>query len=118
MKFANNFSELLVVFNKHYVNYMVVGGYAVNFHGYERTTSDMDIWVKPERENLEKICSALAELNFDRDALNHIRTFNVAKPFLFHVGDKPDDVEIFNFITGVKYEDAEPHKVPFAMLMI
>ena len=110
---GNDFSEVLMAFNDAGVNYMLVGGYAVNFHGYERNTSDLDIWVKPDTENLNKICSALTVLGFDNDAVNHVSRFNCAEPFLFHIGSKPNDVEVFNFVTGVKYDDAEPHQIDF-----
>jgi hypothetical protein len=113
MRFASNFSEILAAFNKHNVNYMVVGGYAVNFHGYERNTSDLDIWVKPTADNLVIVVSSLRDLGFDEESLNHINGFNPTEPYLFHIGLKPDDIEVFNFVTGVKYEDAEPHKVVF-----
>ena len=110
---GNNFSEVLIAFNNAGVNYMLVGGYAVNFHGYERNTSDLDIWVKPDAENLKKICSALTVLVFDSDAVIHVSKFNYTEPYLFHIGSKPNDIEIFNFVTGVKYEDAEPHRIDF-----
>ncbi len=92
---------------------MIVGGYAVNFHGYERNTSDLDIWVKPAKENLERIANALEQLGFDAESINTIKGFDAGKPFLFHVGNKPEDVEVFNFVTGVTYTDAEPHCIPF-----
>jgi|ERR1043165_3738722 hypothetical protein len=113
MTFADIFSEVLNAFNSNNVNYMVVGGYAVNFHGYERNTSDLDIWVKPSKDNLNLVVQALSKLGFEQDALNHIAYFNPSEPFLFHIGTEPDDIEVFNFVTGVKYEEAEPHKVPF-----
>jgi hypothetical protein len=113
MKFADNFEEVLAAFNLHQVNYMVVGGYAVNFHGYERNTSDLDIWVKSTPENINRICSALKELDFEDEALQHLQKFNLNEPFLFHIGAKPDDIEVFNFVTGIKYEDAEQHKIVF-----
>ena len=92
---------------------MVVGGYAVNFHGYERNTNDLDIWVKPSPENLFYIVSALKDMGFDDSSINHIERFDPEKPFLFHIGTKPEDIEVFNFVTGVKYEEAEPHKILF-----
>jgi hypothetical protein len=113
MKFAENFSELLASFSNHHVNFMIVGGYAVNYYGYERSTSDLDIWVKSSAENLQKIGNALSALGFDNDSVAKVKKLSVSEPFLFNVGSKPDDVEVFNFVTGVKYEDAEPHKVPF-----
>ena len=113
MTFDNDFEEVLAKFYEHNVNYMLVGGYAVNFYGYERNTSDLDIWVKPTDENLICISKALNELGFENDAVEHIKKFDVTKPFLFHIGAKPNDIEVFNFVTGVEYEDAEPHKILF-----
>lgn len=113
MRFAENFSELLVCFCKHDVEFMIVGGYAVNFHGYERSTSDLDVWVKPGQENLKKIVAVITEMGFDESAVKHISSFDANAPYLFHIGAKPDDVEVFNFVTGVQYQDAEPHKIPF-----
>lgn len=113
MRFAESFSELLAAFTKHKVDFMIVGGYAVNFHGYERNTSDLDVWVKPSQENLHKIGKALLQLGFDEASVKTVEGFNCETPFLFHVGTKPDDVEVFNFVTGVRYEDAEPHRIPF-----
>jgi hypothetical protein len=62
---------------------MVVGGYAVNFDGYERNTSDLDIWVKSTPENIYRICSALKQLNFEDEALQHLQKFNLNEPSFF-----------------------------------
>ena len=43
MKFADSFNEILVAFAVADVEFLVVGGYAVNFYGYDLTTSDLDI---------------------------------------------------------------------------
>lgn len=114
MRFSGNFEEVLAAFNRHTVNYMVVGGYAVNFHGYERNTSDLDIWVKSTKENIGVIAIALHELGFDDESIQHVQGFDINTPFLFHIGFSPHDVEVFNFVTGVKYEEAEPHRILFS----
>lgn len=113
MNFAENFEEVLSAFNKHFVDYMVVGGYAVNFHGYERTTSDLDLWVKSTNDNMQKIYSAIIEMKFPAVAAVQILKFDLSKPFLFHIGEKPNDVEVFNHINNVTYEEAELHKIVF-----
>jgi hypothetical protein len=46
------------------VDFMVVGGYAVNFHGYVRATSDLDIWINPVESNKIKITKALDSIRF------------------------------------------------------
>lgn len=43
--FPPDFSDFLRLLNDHEVDYLLIGGYAVGFHGYPRATGDMDIWV-------------------------------------------------------------------------
>lgn len=40
-----DFKEFLRLLNEHKARYLVLGGYAVNYHGYSRTTGDLDIWI-------------------------------------------------------------------------
>ncbi len=55
MSIANNFEEILLAFNNSKVEYMLSGGFAVNYHGFNRSTSDLDVWVKPIEENKTKV---------------------------------------------------------------
>lgn len=52
-KLPDDFKEFLKLLNARDVAYLLVGGYAVGYHGYPRTTADMDIWVKNSSENAE-----------------------------------------------------------------
>ncbi len=45
--------------------YMVVGGFAVNFHGYNRTTADLDLWISTTNENLIRLGEALHKLGYE-----------------------------------------------------
>lgn len=49
-----DFKEFLKLLNAHKVKYLVIGGYAVGYHGYPRATADMDIWVAAEPHNAKK----------------------------------------------------------------
>jgi hypothetical protein len=113
MEFANDFEELLEAFNNDKVDFILAGGFAVNFHGYNRSTSDLDIWVKPIESNKIKIKSALKKSNFPNEALSQIDTLDFSRPFTFSVGIKPLSVDIFNHITGVSYAEAEKTMIPF-----
>ena len=113
MGFANNFEEILFEFNKSQVEFMLAGGYAVNYHGYNRSTSDLDIWVKPTEENKMKIKSALVKSNFLQSGIDELEKLDFTKPFVFQIGSKPADIDIFNFITGVSYAEAEKNMIPF-----
>ena len=52
MEIHTDFKELLELFNKHKVEYLIVGGYALAFHGAPRFTGDIDLFVQPVRENV------------------------------------------------------------------
>jgi len=54
--------ELLATLQRHEVEYTVIGGVAVQVHGHRRTTKDLDLIADPDRPNLERLASALAEL--------------------------------------------------------
>ena len=63
-KIPRDFKELLELLNSHKVEYLVVGGYALAFHGAPRFTGDIDLFVKPEDANAKRILSVLDELGF------------------------------------------------------
>jgi hypothetical protein len=113
MTFSESFEQVLSAFNESGVNYMLVGGFAVNFHGYNRSTSDLNIWVKRDSENKQKIYYALTALGFTAQNLEQFSQLSFDQAFVFSIGLGPVDVEIFNAISGVEYEDAEPHKIQF-----
>lgn len=113
MILANNFEEVLTVFNDCNVSYLIAGGYAVIFYGYIRTTGDLDIWVKPVRENKEKIISAFKKLEFSSELNEYISGLDITEPFAVKLGDEPLQVDIFNAITGVEYVGAEKKSVAY-----
>jgi hypothetical protein len=59
--FHQDFRDFLQALNNQQVEYLLVGGYAVIFHGYPRTTGDMDIWVNRTKENYSKLLKAFKE---------------------------------------------------------
>jgi len=56
-----DFKDFIQAFNNNEVEYILVGGYAVIIHGYNRTTGDMDIWVNQTKDNYKKILRAFFE---------------------------------------------------------
>ncbi|MBP6447552.1 MAG: hypothetical protein KA341_12165, partial [Saprospiraceae bacterium] len=59
--FNSDFQEFLKAFEDCRVEYVLVGGYSVIIHGYNRTTGDMDLFVNPKEENYEKITKAFTK---------------------------------------------------------
>ena len=113
MKDINAFESLLLSLTEAGVDYMLAGGFAVNFHGYSRTTSDLDIWVRPDESNKIPIINALIKEGFPNEARKLIGDLDFSKPFSFSLGLEPMDVDIFNHITGVTFESAFPNKIPY-----
>ncbi|MEQ9591067.1 MAG: nucleotidyltransferase [Cyclobacteriaceae bacterium] len=81
----NQIRELLrrtcELLNKHQVEYILSGGVAVGFHGYPRSTADIDFWYNPTISNFHRIISALKEYGVDTDDLTNI-VFDPAKTYL------------------------------------
>ena len=64
MIFEQDFTDFVQLLNDHQVKYMVVGAYALSFHGRPRHTGDLDIWIKPDAENAGKMINVIAEFGF------------------------------------------------------
>lgn len=64
IQFPTEFSELLKLLNDRDVRYLVVGGYAVTYHGYPRTTGDLDLWFEQTEENADRVVDMLRAFGF------------------------------------------------------
>lgn len=103
--------NLLNELNKNGVEYLVVGGYAVNFHGYRRTTGDIDLWIKPDNtENKNKILQSFRNLNITEDILTQLNELDFAKPVVFIDGEEPFKIDFITYISGVNFNDAWQQK--------
>ncbi len=60
-KHVSEFKKVVRTLNKYKVDFLLIGGYAVVFHGFTRTTSDIDFWFKPSDENYLKLLRAIEE---------------------------------------------------------
>ncbi len=59
-----DFIEFIELLSKHNVRYIITGGYAVVYHGYVRSTNDIDIWIDIRKDNIKKVIKALDEFGF------------------------------------------------------
>ena len=64
MIISPDFKEFITLLNTHNVRYLVVGGYAVAFHGHPRYTKDIDIWLERTSENAARLLAALDAFGF------------------------------------------------------
>lgn len=68
--FNKKVSEFILAANKHHVKMLMVGGGAVNFHGYQRHSADVDFWIDITTENLENLILALRDMGYEMDSFN------------------------------------------------
>jgi hypothetical protein len=109
MEIPNDFKELLELFNKHKVEYLIVGGYALAFHGAPRVTGDIDLFVRPVADNAERILAALDEFGF---ASIDISVDDLTKPgMVVQLGVPPVRVDLITRLSGVPWEKADSAKV-------
>jgi hypothetical protein len=57
----SDFRELLSIFEKHKIRYLVVGAYAVMKYSEPRFTKDLDLWIATDPENANSVYVALKE---------------------------------------------------------
>ncbi len=93
------------------IDFLLIGGFAVNFHGFNRPTGDMDIWLKPTNENKEKFIKMIRSEGFNEEGISYIAKLDFTKPCVFHTGQIPLRIDFLTFITIVKFDEAFSQKV-------
>ena len=96
-----DFKEFIALLNKLDVRYIVIGGYAVVYHGYVRSTNDIDIWIDIHETNIEKLLRALNEFGFS--SLNIKRT-DFSPNQIIQLGYPPNRIDLITTPAGVDFE--------------
>jgi hypothetical protein len=104
-----DFRDLLELFNSRGVDYVVVGGYALAFHGAPRATGDIDLFVGTNSDNAQRLVDALGEFGFGSVGLTK-KDFETPNQVV-QLGVPPVRVDIMTSITGVSWEEAYQSRV-------
>ena len=99
-----DFKELLLEFNAHDVEYLIVGAHALAAHGHVRATKDLDVWVRPERSNAQKVIRALTEFGAPLSGLTADDLSR--KETVFQIGLPPLRIDVITDIDGVEFAEA------------
>ena len=108
MELQKDFKELLELFNKHKVEYVIVGAYALAFHGCPRYTGDIDILVKPDPGNAERILKAIKDFGFE--SLNLTVEDLSSQEKVIQLGVPPIRIDILTSITGVTWKQVSANR--------
>src|SRR5258706_2679206 len=98
-----DFKEFLRLLKEYDVRYLLIGAYAVNYHGYIRATGDMDVWIAIHPDNAQKIMAALNAFGIEDPSLSP-EVFLQDKKIL-RMGVPPVRVEITTSISGVEFDE-------------
>ena len=109
--FVEEHQDIIKLLLKCEVDFLLIGGYAVIYHGYRRNTGDLDLWLKPSNSNKEKFVKALKEADFNDRTLNGVSELNFEGTLMFTLGEEPQKIDFLTRISGLEYEDAEKNKV-------
>jgi predicted nucleotidyltransferase len=101
---AKDFEDFVVLLNKYEVEYMVVGGYAMAFHGKPRYTGDFDIWINISEENAEKLMKVMEA--FGMSSLDFKKEDFLQQGYVSQIGYPPLRIDILNNIDGVEFKEA------------
>ncbi len=99
----NDFSEFLSSLNDARADYLLVGEYAVGFHGYARVTGDMDLWVRQTSENANRVVAAITAFGFKDEGLSSSRFLGDGK--ITRMGLPPYRIEVMTSIDGVSFDE-------------
>lgn len=96
-----NFRTFLSLLEHHDAEYILIGGYAVNFHGYVRYTGDLDVFVSASETNAACVARALNDFGFAQVTPEMIST----PSSMVRMGVPPTKLEVTNFIDGVDFDE-------------
>lgn len=86
--------------------FLIVGAYAVAVHGVSRTTGDIDIWIRAELGNAQRVWRALARFGAPVEAMNLSCEDLARHGTVYQIGLPPRRIDILTQISGVDFDEA------------
>ena len=109
MQLPEDFKEFFRLMNVNKVEYLLIGGYAVVFFGYPRTTGDIDIWINKDSLNINKVIKTLKEFGFKSDEIDSEDFWK--KYTIIRMGIPPMRIEVHTEISGVDFDNCYTRKI-------
>jgi len=106
---SKDFKEFIELLNAHNVRYLVVGGYAVAFHGYPRYTKDLDVWIELSAQNADNVMKALNEFGFGSLGLKSEDFLESDQ--IIQLGYPPNRIDIVTTLKEINFEDCYKARV-------
>ena len=96
---------------------MLIGGYAVNYYGYNRNTNDMDVWIEPTNENKLLFINTLLCMKYSEREVAQLYEEDFTLPFIGNFGSEGSDIDVLTVVHhSIIYAEAEKDKNVFEIL--
>jgi hypothetical protein len=102
MLIHSDFEDFISCLNKQKVEYLIVGSFALFFFGQPRATGDIDIWIKPEQKNAEKVLSAIHDFGFSSLS---ITSQDILAGNVIQLGFVPVRIDLLTILDGVTKDE-------------
>ena len=109
MNIHEDFEEFLKLLSEQIVKYVIVGGYAVAFHGYVRVTKDLDILFRNSEDNILRLRQALNRFGFPADSIEDVAFSEEGK--IIRMGVSPVIIQLINAVSGLTFDEIWKNKV-------
>lgn len=109
MILSQDFREFIELLNSNNVKYMVIGGYALAFHGHPRYTKDIDIWIRTDSDNAKNVIKVLHDFGFS--ALDLTEDDFLTEGNVIQLGYPPLRIDILTQATGVNFDECFSSKI-------
>ena len=103
---SQDLRDFITALNRANVRYLLVGGYAVNVHGYQRSTGDVDVWVEPTEINYGRLTQAFGRFGLPIEVLPLAKFLAVAQYDVFSFGRPPNAIDLMTKVRGLVFGDA------------
>jgi hypothetical protein len=113
IELANDYKEFLRLLRAHGVEYLLIGGWAVGYHGYPRATYDLDIWIATSPANAKRVVKALSEFGFSVPELSTDLFLQPDK--IARMGVEPNRIEVMTSISGVEFDECYRERLETTM---
>ena len=102
MKIHPDFNDFVTALNNNRVQYLIVGSFALAFHGCPRATGDIDFWIRPTSSNAKTLLKALRYFGFGEV---DISVDDVMSGNIIQLGFPPVRIDLITVLTGLTAED-------------
>ncbi|MEA3440436.1 MAG: DUF6036 family nucleotidyltransferase [Chloroflexota bacterium] len=104
-----DYREFFQLLNENDVRYLIIGGYAVAYHGYPRYTKDIDVWIRVNPENAAKMVKTLQDFGFESLGL---KEDDFLEPdVIIQLGYAPNRIDLIMGASGVDFTECYPSRI-------